>query len=100
MDQIGYGERMEGYPQEREFYHSRYVTSMELYTVGESLIKWMVWDVMRSVDLLLERKEDIDDKRILLLGAVAGGDDPAAVPLRWMSGRPASWPLTFGESTP
>src|SRR5581483_9503599 len=78
MDQPGYGDRLEAYPWAREFYHSRYVSGMQLYLVGESHIKWMVWDIMRGIDLLLDRK-DIDPKRIVLLGAVAGGGDPAAV---------------------
>ena len=99
MDQVGYGERLEGYPWEREFYHSRYVTGMQLYTVGESLVKWMVWDIMRGVDLLLERK-DIDDKRIILLGAVAGGGDPAAVAAALDQRVSAVVPFNFGESTP
>jgi dienelactone hydrolase len=99
IDQVGYGERLEGYPWEREFYHSRYITGMQLYTVGESLIKWMVWDIMRGVDLLLERK-DIDDKRIILLGAVAGGGDPAAVAAALDERISAVVPFNFGESTP
>ena len=99
MDQVGYGERFEGYPWEREYYHSRYVTGMQLYAVGESLIKWMVWDIMRSVDLLLERK-DVDDKRIVLLGAVAGGGDPAAVAAALDQRVSAVVPFNFGESTP
>jgi len=99
MDQIGYGERAEGYPWEREFYHSRYVTGMQLFTVGESLIKWMVWDIMRGVDLLVERKE-VDDKRIILLGAVAGGGDPAAVAAALDPRVSAVVPFNFGESTP
>jgi dienelactone hydrolase len=99
MDQVGYGERLEGYPWEREFYHSRYITGMQLYTVGESLIKWMVWDIMRGIDLLLERK-DVDDKRIILLGAVAGGGDPAAVAAALDQRVAAAVPFNFGESTP
>lgn len=99
MDQIGYAERAEGYPWEREFYHSRYVTGMQLFTVGESLIKWMVWDIMRGVDLLLERKE-IDNKRIILLGAVAGGGDPAAVAAALDQRVSAVVPFNFGEATP
>jgi dienelactone hydrolase len=99
MDQVGYGERLEGYPWAREFYHSRYTTGMQLYTVGESLMKWMVWDIMRGVDLLLAQK-GIDDQRIILLGAVAGGGDPAAVAAALDERISAVAPFNFGESTP
>lgn len=99
MDQVGYGERFEGYPWSREFYHSRYVTGMQLYLAGESLIKWMVWDILRGIDLLLERK-DVDEKRIILLGAVAGGGDPAAVAAALDQRVSAVIPFNFGESTP
>mgnify|MGYP003341777882 CR=1 FL=1 len=49
-----------------------------MHLAGESLIGWMAWDLMRGVDLLLAQK-GIDPKRIILLGSVAGGGDPAAV---------------------
>src|SRR5262249_41463106 len=65
MDQIGHGERLQNYPWNREAYHSRYVMGMQFYVAGESLIQWMVWDVMRGIDLLLERK-DVDRRRIIL----------------------------------
>jgi cephalosporin-C deacetylase-like acetyl esterase len=99
MDLVGYGERFEAYPWEREFYHSRYVEGMQLYLAGESLIKWMVWDIIRGVDLLLDRK-DVDAKRIILLGAVAGGGDPAAVAAALDERIAAVVPFNFGESTP
>ena len=99
MDQVGYGERFEGYPWSREGYHSRYVTGMQLYLAGESLMKWMVWDILRGIDLLLERK-DVDEKRIILLGAVAGGGDPAAVAAALDQRVSAVVPFNFGESTP
>lgn len=99
MDQIGYGERIENYPWDRENYHSRYITGMQLYLAGESLMKWMVWDIMRGVDLLLER-EDINKDRIILLGAVAGGGDPAAVTAALDSRVTAVVPFNFGEATP
>ncbi|MFN7995022.1 MAG: acetylxylan esterase [Bryobacteraceae bacterium] len=99
MDQAGYGDRLEAYPWAREFYHSRYVSGMQLYLVGESLIKWMVWDIMRGIDLLLDRK-DIDPKRIVLLGSVAGGGDPAAVEAALDPRVAAVVPFNFGESTP
>ncbi|MGI8962456.1 MAG: acetylxylan esterase, partial [Bryobacteraceae bacterium] len=99
MDQIGYGERIEGYPWEREAYHSRYITGMQLNLVGESLIKWMVWDLLRGIDLLSDRK-DVDPKRIILLGAVAGGGDPAAVAAALDERVSAVVPFNFGEATP
>ena len=51
---------------------------LQLHLVGESLMGWMVWDLMRGLDLLLSRP-GIDKDRVILLGAVAGGGDPAAV---------------------
>ena len=99
MDQVGYGERLEGYPWAREAYHSRYITGMQLYLVGESLMKWMAWDIIRGIDLLLERKQ-IDEKQIILLGAVAGGGDPAAVVAALDKRVSAVVPFNFGESTP
>ena len=99
MDQAGYGERIEGYPWNRDDYHSRYITGMQLYLVGESLIKWMVWDIIRGIDLLVERK-DVNDKEIILLGSVAGGGDPAAVVAAIDQRVAAVVPFNFGESTP
>jgi hypothetical protein len=59
----------------------------------------MVWDIIRGIDLLLERK-DIDQKQIILLGAVAGGGDPAAVVAAIDNRVSAVVPFNFGESTP
>lgn len=89
MDQLGHGERRthpfmdaSSYPGTfrpgRQDYYFRYNTAAQLHLVGESLIGWMAWDVMRGVDLLLSRP-GVDRERILLLGSVAGGGDPAGV---------------------
>jgi cephalosporin-C deacetylase-like acetyl esterase len=99
MDQIGHGERIQTYPWNREAYHSRYVMGMQLYVAGESLIKWMVWDIMRGVDLLLDRP-DVNKDQILLLGAVAAGGDPAAVTAALDPRIAAVVPFNFGEATP
>ena len=99
MDQIGAGERLQNYPWNREAYHSRYIVGMQLHLVGESLIKWMAWDIMRGIDLLLERN-DIDKKRIALLGAVAGGGDPAAVTAALDPRIAVVVPFNFGEASP
>ena len=77
MDQIGHGERIRDLSVESRIVPFGYVMGMRLYVAGESLIKWMVWDIMRGVDLLLDRP-DVNKDQILLLGAVAAGGDPAA----------------------
>jgi dienelactone hydrolase len=62
----------------RQDYYFRYNTGLQLHLIGDSLMGWMVWDLMRSLDVLLARP-GVDKERIVLLGAVAGGGDPAAV---------------------
>ncbi len=99
MDQLGAGERIQSQAWPRESYHSRYALGMQLYLSGESLLKWMVWDLMRGIDLLLD-KPYIDPKRIVMLGAVAGGGDPAAVTAALDNRIAAVLPFNFGESGP
>jgi cephalosporin-C deacetylase-like acetyl esterase len=88
-DHLGHGERRQhdfrtekDYPKpfrpSRQDYYFRYNSALQLSAVGESLMGWMVWDLMRGVDVLL-RQPGIDRDRIILLGAVAGGGDPAGV---------------------
>lgn len=73
-----------------------YMMGMQRYAAGESLIEWMVWDVMRGVDLLLARK-DIDPDRIVMLGSVAAGGEPEAVTA--LDRRIAAVaPFNFGEA--
>ncbi len=98
-DQLGAGERVQSNPWPRESYYSRYALGIQLHLAGESLMKWMVWDLMRSVDLLLDRPE-IDPARIVLLGAVAGGGDPAAVTAALDERIAAVIPFNFGEAGP
>ena len=89
IDQVGYGERRshpfqrdadyaKPYKTGRQDYFFRYDTGIQLQLLGDSLMGWMAWDLMRGVDLLLAR-DGIDAKRIALLGAVAGGGDVAGV---------------------
>jgi hypothetical protein len=59
----------------------------------------MVWDLMRGIDLLLD-KPYIDSRRIVMLGAVAGGGDPAAVTAALDNRIAAVLPFNFGESGP
>ena len=99
LDQLGAGERLQSQPWPRESYYSRYNLGIQLYLAGESLIKWMVWDLMRGIDLLLERPE-VDPNRIVLLGSVAGGGDPAAVTAALDNRLAAVLPFNFGEAGP
>jgi dienelactone hydrolase len=62
----------------RQDYYSRANAEAQLFLCGESLMGWMVQDVLRGVDLLLSRP-GIDQERIVVLGAVAAGGDVAAV---------------------
>lgn len=88
-DHLGHGERRQhdfvteaDYPKpfrpSRQDYYFRYNSNLQLSACGESLIGWMVWDLMRGIDVLL-KQPNIDASRIILLGAVAGGGDPAGV---------------------
>jgi dienelactone hydrolase len=110
MDQLGHGERRqhpfrtkEDYAGEfrpgRQDYYFRYNVGMQLHLVGESLIGWIAWDLMRGVDLLLARP-GIDRTRIILLGAVAGGGDPAAVTAALDLRIAAAVPFNFGGPQP
>ena len=88
-DQVGHGERRAhpfakesdyagNFRVGRQDYWFRYNTGMQLHLIGDSLIGWQAWDLMRGVDVLLAQKS-IDPKRIIIMGSVAGGGDPAAV---------------------
>ncbi len=63
---------------DRQDYYCRHVLGMQLDVIGESLMGWMVQDVRRGIDLLWANPE-IDHDRIIVIGAVAGGGDLAAV---------------------
>ncbi|MCZ2154902.1 MAG: acetylxylan esterase [Bryobacterales bacterium] len=99
MDMLGAGERLQSQPWPRESYYSREALGAQLYLAGESLMKWFAWDLMRGVDLLLERPY-VDPQRIVMLGAVAGGGDPAAVTGLLDSRIAAVIPFNFGEAGP
>ena len=88
-DHLGYGERRQHdfhtekdydkpFRASRQDYYFRYNSNLQLSAAGDSLMGWMVWDLMRGVDVLL-KQTNIDKDKIILLGAVAGGGDPAGV---------------------
>lgn len=110
MDQLGHGERRQHpfrsasdfsgeFRVGRQDYFFRYNAGMQLNVIGDSLIGWMAWDMMRGVDLLLTRPH-IDRSRIALLGAVAGGGDPAAVTAAIDNRIAAVVPFNFGGPQP
>lgn len=109
-DLLGHGERRQhpfvdasSYPSEyrvgRQDYFFRYVTGLQLQLAGESLIGWMAWDLMRGVDLLLAQP-GVDPKRVVLLGSVAGGGDPAAVTAALDPRITLAAPFNFGGPQP
>lgn len=109
-DHLGHGERgqhgftsQSDFPREfrvsRQDYYFRYDNSMQLYLVGDSLMGWMVWDLMRGVDVLLAQ-QGIDESAIMLLGAVAGGGDPCAVTAALDERITCAVPFNFGGPQP
>ncbi len=110
MDLVGHGERSdhpfeseEDYEGEfrlgRQDYQFRYNLGIQLYLIGDSLMGWMVYDLRRAVDLLLSR-DGIDPERIILMGSVAGGGDPAAVASSLEQRITAAIPFNFGGPEP
>jgi cephalosporin-C deacetylase-like acetyl esterase len=110
MDLLGHGERRQHpfvssdqYPKSfrvgRQDYYFRYNVGMQLQLVGESLLGWMVGDLMRGVDLLCSR-EGVDKKRITLIGSVAGGGDPAGLAAALDPRIAAVAPFNFGGPQP
>jgi len=110
MDLLGHGERRQHpfvssdqYPKPfgvgRQDYYFRYNLGLQLQLMGESLTGWVVRDLMRGVDLLCSR-EGVDEDRIVLIGSVAGGGDPAAVAAALDSRIAAVAPFNFGGPQP
>ncbi len=109
MDLLGHGERRQhpfrsdqDFPDDfavgRQDYFFRYNLGMQLALAGRSLMGWMVGDIHRGVDLLLEL--GVDRNRILLLGSVAGGGDPCAVAAALDRRISAAVPFNFGGPQP
>jgi len=98
-DQISHGERRQQPFAGREDYRHRMVIGMQLHLVGESLTGWMAWDLMRCVDLLLART-GIDREKIVVMGSVAGGGDPAAVVAALDPRITCAIPFNFGGPQP
>ena len=57
--------------------------------VGETMIGWRVWDVMRTVDYISTR-QDLDAARVGLMGISAAGRSRSSAP-RWSLGSAPRW---------
>lgn len=110
IDQLGHGERRQhpfatakDYPKEfrvgRQDYYFRYNLNLQLSLVGDSLMGWLAWDLMRGLDVCLARP-GADKDRVILLGAVAGGGDIAAVTAALDSRIKCVVPFNFGGPQP
>lgn len=89
----------ENYNPGRQDYWFRYDTGIQLHLIGDSLMGWMAYDLERGVDLLLAQPA-VDPQRVLILGEVAGGGDPAGVTAAIDSRITASAPFNFGGPEP
>src|SRR5262245_9571872 len=110
IDQLGHGERRQhpfvdakSYPKEfrvgRQDYYFRYNLNLQLSLVGDSLMGWMAWDLMRGLDVVLARP-GAERERVIVLGAVAGGGDPASVTAALDARIKCVVPFNFGGPQP
>ncbi|HOX06773.1 MAG TPA: acetylxylan esterase [Planctomycetota bacterium] len=97
-DLVGHGERREDPFGGRQGYYSRYHSAMQLHLVGRSLTGWMVWDLLRGHDVLLGLP-GIDPGRLVIVGAVAGGGDLAAIAAALDPRVRCSVPFNFGQGS-
>lgn len=109
-DMIGHGERRQhpfvdakSYPEAfkvgRQDYYFRYNVNLQLSLIGDSLMGWMVWDLMRGVDVLYQRP-NLDKSKVMVFGSVAGGGDPCAVFAALDKRITAAAPFNFGGPQP
>ena len=88
-DHLGHGERRQHPFRSESDYHKpfrvssqdyyfRYDAGIQLHLIGDSLMGWLVWDLWRGVDVLLDQP-GVDPKRIIMISEPAGGGDVAAV---------------------
>lgn len=109
-DMLGHGERRqhpftdaktfpEAFKVGRQDYYFRYNVNLHLSLVGESLMGWMIWDLMRGLDMLFQRP-GLDKSKIMVFGSVAGGGDPCAVLAALDSRVTAAAPFNFGGPQP
>jgi len=109
-DHLGHGERRQhpfrtadDFPKpfrvSRQDYFHRYMVGTQLDLIGDSLIGWLAWDLSRGIDVLHARP-GADKSKTILLGAVAGGGDPAGVAAALDPRVTAVAPFNFGSPQP
>ncbi len=109
-DHLGHGERRQhpfrtadDYPKPfrvgRQDYFHRYTVGTQLDLIGDSLIGWLAWDLSRGIDVLHARP-GADKSKTILLGAVAGGGDPAGMAAALDPRVSAVAPFNFGSPQP
>lgn len=109
-DHMGHGERRQHpFATERDYsgsfrvsrqdYYFRWDLAAQAHLAGESYVGQQVWDLSRGIDVLLAQP-GIDPQRIALLGAVAGGGDPAAVTAALDRRIQVAVPFNFGGPQP
>jgi dienelactone hydrolase len=96
-DMVGHGERSDNPFGGRQDYYGRYFSGMQLHLAGMSLMGWMVRDLTGGVDVLCAT-EGVDAEKIIVVGAVAGGGDPAAVTAALDPRVKCSVPFNFGKA--
>jgi hypothetical protein len=99
IDQLCFLERTQTQQRNGEGRRAPMMLGNQLCLTGESFVKWLVWDYMRGIDLLLERPY-IDSKRIVILGGAAGGGDVAGYVAALDPRIAAVVPQNFGEAGP
>ncbi|HZL86836.1 MAG TPA: hypothetical protein VFB96_00555, partial [Pirellulaceae bacterium] len=109
-DHLGHGERREHpfasaadfggqFALSRQDYNFRYDSGMQFSLSGTTLIKHFSADLMSGVSVLLAQK-GVDPKKVILLGAVAGGGDPAAYTAAFDERIACVVPFNFGGPQP
>ena len=89
LDLLGHGERRQhpfvtdsdykgSFRLDRQDYYYRYVLGMQLGLIDETLMGWMVHDVRRGINLLCTDPQ-VDQRKMIVIGSVAGGGDLSAI---------------------